>query len=60
MDGPHRELVLSMSLAVIIVNIIKHDEAEHTISNAKTKSLKISDYFSKKKIGKPSLSGEFC
>ena len=38
-------------------NINKDDEASHTTSNAKKKSLKISDYFSKQD-GKPSLSGK--
>ena len=38
-------------------NINTNDETSHTTSNAKKRSLKISDYFSKQN-GKPSLSGE--
>lgn len=37
-------------------NINTNDETSHTTSNAKKRSLKISDYFSKQN-GKPSLSG---
>ena len=37
-------------------NINNDDKASHTFTNAKKRSLKISDYFSKKN-GKP-LSGE--
>ena len=40
-------------------NINTNDETSHTTSNAKKRSFKISDYFSKKK-GKPSLSGKLC
>ena len=38
-------------------NINTDDETSHTTSNAKKRSLKISDYFCKQN-GKPSLSGE--
>ena len=38
-------------------NINTNDETTHTTGNAKKRSLKISDYFSKQN-GKPSLSGE--
>ena len=38
-------------------NINTNDETSHTTSNAKKRSLKISDYFSKQN-GKPSLSSE--
>ena len=38
-------------------NINTNDETSHTTSNAKKRSLKISDYLSKQN-GKPSLSGE--
>ena len=38
-------------------NINTNDETSHTTRNAKKRSLKISDYFSKQN-GKPSLSGE--
>ena len=38
-------------------NINTNDETSHTTSNAKKRSLKIPDYFSKQN-GKPSLSGE--
>ena len=47
----------NLTVHMVHGNINTNDETSHTTSNAKKRSLKISDYFSKQN-GKPSLSGE--
>lgn len=49
-------VITSKEVYMVHGNINKDDEASHTTSNAKKRSLKISDYFSKRS-GKPSLFG---
>ena len=50
-------VIMNKEVHMVHGNINTNDETSHTTSNAKTRSLKISDYFSKQN-GKPSLSGE--
>ena len=50
-------VITNKEVHVVHGNINTNDETSHTTSNAKKRSLKISDYFSKQN-GKPSLSGE--
>ena len=50
-------VITNKELHMVHGNINTNDETSHTTSNAKKRSLKISDYFSKQNR-KPSLSGE--
>ena len=50
-------VITNKEVHMVHSNINTNDETSHTTSNAKKRSLKISDYFSKQN-GKPSLSGE--
>ena len=50
-------LITNKEVHMVHGNINTNDETSHTTSNAKKRSLKTSDYFSKQN-GKPSLSGE--
>ena len=50
-------VITNKEVHMVPCNINTNDETSHTTSNAKKRSLKISDYFSKQN-GKPSFSGE--
>ena len=50
-------IITNKEVHMVHGNINTNNQTSHTTSNAKKRSLKISDYFSKQN-GKPSLSGE--
>ena len=56
-QGTFNPEVITNKVHMVHGNIDTNDKTSHTTSNAKKRSLKISDYFSKQN-GKPSLSGE--